>query len=71
MIEIYVPDLEPVPASVNRVIEDPDDIDYIAVIPPKWDEEVISILECEHFGCCHIEHYPMGDGRIVVVGHHS
>jgi hypothetical protein len=58
------------PEEVMRYVNDDSDIDWVAVVPPRYSECYIAFLDNEAFGCCSVRTYQMGRCTIYV-GRHS
>jgi hypothetical protein len=59
-----------VPKEIMAVIDDHDDIDWIAVVPNKYKKEYISWLQVGHFACCRVREFEMPYCTIHV-GYHA
>ena len=48
-----------------------DDVDWLALLPPREADSYIPWLECPAFGACNVETNLLEDGSLVVVGYHA
>jgi hypothetical protein len=56
------------PKDILQVVDNQDDMDYIALVPNGID--IPFFLDNSDFGCCAVGHYKHPAG-IVLVGYHS
>ena len=59
-----------VPAPLWSRIEDYNDIDWVALVPPEYNPDLIQWLQVPAFGSCKVRYYPVGE-MTLVVGHHA
>ena len=49
-----------------------DDLDWIAVRPPVYENDYINWLEMPAFGCCKVEEHKLNEkGTTLVLGYHA
>ena len=61
---------EKAPANIKTHV-DPDDCDWVALVPKSLRDKYIGWLECTHFGCCSIDKCVLEDGSVIYSGYHS
>lgn len=67
---IKIWDSRTVPLEIRRYIATLDDADWVAVVPPRYEDCYIPFLSNDSFGCCNIIRCVMGR-CIIYVGYHG
>ena len=59
------------PIQYDAYIEDKDDIDYVALLPPEYQNVYVGFLENGSFGCCSVKDIDLPKRFTLKVGYHA